>query len=470
MFDWFWNFLYLITKSIFNLIDSLMICANMLCGIDPIIVDDEEVSFINYLLYGERVSFGFKVAALIGILLVGFFSLFAIIRSIVSEKSNTTPGQVFGKAVKTVLMFLFVPVCMFVLVYFTNIFMEALYAATLGGNQSLLGNFLCGAFSQNALHEGVSPDFYLETGFNYLSTECVRSYIDLTEFDFFFSWVSGVCILFALAQALLMFVDRAISIVILYIVAPISMSATVLDDGAHFKLWRDQILVKFLTGYGCILALNIYMLIISMISADNVVFIPGSTMLNNIAKIAFILGGAISMQRAMALIGNLVSAGAGSNELRDNAIASAGFSRAAGRLGSALVSPFKAIRGTSNFIRDTSNHGWGYSVGSRLGFKTDRDYGIKTETQQRKETESKRREHEQLASLIGDKVSNVLGGGGNGNGGNGGSGNRPGGNGGNAGAGVALQNSGEKKVSPVISNAVERSVSGSDQNNSSNKK
>jgi hypothetical protein len=47
-------------------------------------------------------------------------------------------------------------------------------------------------------------------------------------------------------------------------------------------------------------------------------------------KLLIIAGGALTMQKAMALVGNLVSQGAGSNELRDNALSMGGLAKMAG--------------------------------------------------------------------------------------------------------------------------------------------
>ena len=86
--------------------------------------------------------------------------------------------------------------------------------------------------------------------------------MDIENFDYFASWVAGIVVLWNIAWALLVFVDRAISIVILYIVSPFSVASSVLDDGSHFKLWREQMLTKFFVGFGTILAINIYCLIL----------------------------------------------------------------------------------------------------------------------------------------------------------------------------------------------------------------
>lgn len=378
MFDWFWNFLYGISKSIYRIIDYLMSCANMLCGIEPIKYQGVETDFLTFLLRNENITYGFVAAALIAVILTFLFGVAAIIRAIVSEKTNYTPAQVLVKVGKTLLTFIFIPICLSVLVYFTNIIMQSLYAATLGGSPDGMGRFLAGAFGQDALKSGVDSDFYLRSDFNYMSTGNVRSYLDLTDYDYFFSWISGICIILSLGMALLAFIDRVISLVILFLFSPISISASVVDDGAHFKLWRDQFLVKFLLGYGCIIAINVYTLIIAAITRNGLVFFENN-LLNNFMKILIIVGGAVSMQRIMALVGNLVSAGAGSNELRDNAIAGAQMrgimGRAASGIGTLAKSPFKATRAAANFVKDSKQFGKGTAIGQRLGFRTGRDYG-----------------------------------------------------------------------------------------------
>jgi hypothetical protein len=75
----------------------------------------------------------------------------------------------------------------------------------------------------------------------------------------------------------------------------------------------------------------------------------------------------------MALVGNLISAGAGSNELRDNAIASSQMGR---MMKATAFAPFSATRSAINFGRDVKNQGLGTAVGRRLGLRTSRDYQL----------------------------------------------------------------------------------------------
>ena len=456
MFDWFWEFLYSISKSIFKLIDGLMSCANVLLGIDPVYINGKESNMFDFLMTNSNINLAFVIATIIAVILVSIFGVVQIIRTIISEKVQMSPTRVVGKVGGTILTFIFIPLTMALLIFVTNIFMKALFQASLGGTSTTLGSFLVGAFSQDALNDGVASNFYTSPGFDYTDTATMWNYIDLSDFDYFFSWVAGICILFCLAKTLLLFVDRAIAMVILYIVAPISLSASVVDDGAHFKLWRDQFLVKFLTGYGCILGLNIYAVIVGAISNDNFKFFQTSLFLNNLLKLAFIIGGAMSMSRIMALVGNLVSAGAGSRELADTANANRGFAGAMRSIGSAITSPFRATRSAINFAQDAKQYGVGGTIANRFGFKSGRDYGQKSELQKAEAASGGNQNPDANGGNTSNSnaVANVISGGNQGN--NNGNNN----SGGQGGSNQSQQQ--EKKQNPIVANAISNAGSISD--------
>ena len=442
----------------YAIIDNLLGCANMLCGIVPITYAGQEMDFIAFLLRNHNIAYAFVGSVLVATVLVVLFAVIQIIRSVSSEKVQKTPAQIAVSAAKTILTFLFIPAAMMITIFLTNTLMRILYSTTLGGAQSM-GSFLAGAFGQNALKGGVQPDFYLLEEFDYTSTSSIKKYVDLSDYDFFFSYIASLVILVSLGLALMMFIDRAISIVILFIFAPLSLSSSILDDGARFKLWRDQFLTKFLTGYGCILAINIYALIVAAITNDNLVFFENG-FLNYFMKIVIVVGGGVSMQRIMALVGNLINAGAGSNELRDAAIAGGSFRRA-------MFAPLGATRSAINFARDSANNGLGTTIGRALGFKTSRDYDIERGRVSRGQGSSKSggsegagsANHKTGASQQGNPAQNAaknaIGGiGGANNGANNGGGNNHnvGGGGGNA------NNNNNNPGSNMVSNAISNSL------------
>ena len=58
------------------LIDGFISIANVLCGIEPIRVGKEETDFLSYILFNEQVSFAFKSAILLGVIVVVFATIF----------------------------------------------------------------------------------------------------------------------------------------------------------------------------------------------------------------------------------------------------------------------------------------------------------------------------------------------------------------------------------------------------------
>ena len=320
MFDWFWHFLYQISKTLFKIIDGLVQCANYLCGVDPVQVDGEKVDFLEYILTSNQIGFAFRVAALLGIIVVVVFSIIAILRTLAKEKAEGTPAQIAGKAVKSILSFLFIPTIMIVVVNAGNVFMEAMYKATLQGDASL-GDFLFKAFAmESGVAESAVDAFLANPNYDWRNTYDVWSLMDLSEFEFIFSWISCGVILGSIGISMMYFVSRVISIAILYISAPFSIGASVIDDGARFKLWREQILIKFITGYGMMIAINIYAMICLLVMNPTLVFFEKGSFIDYLMKLLLIAGGGVSLKQTMSLIGNLISNGAGSNELRDSAI------------------------------------------------------------------------------------------------------------------------------------------------------
>ena len=322
MFDWFWEFLFSISCTLFRLIDGLILCANKLCGIDMINFNGEEGDFLSYLLFSDEVGFAFRVSAILATILLVIFTVFMIIRSITKDKAEGTPAQIAVKAFKTLLMFFFVPAVMIAFMAIGNAFVMALYAAT-SQSAATPGAFLFCAFAEDG---GMSAEFVelFRTGeYSYTDVSKVSMFMNLSDFPFFFSFIAAGVVLFGVGSAMLIFVDRVLSLVILYIAAPISISTSVIDEGARFKLWRDQFLSKFIMGYGMILAINIYALVCGLVMNPNFAFFTGedsgTQFLDLLMKLLVIGGGALTMQKSMALVGNLVSQGAGSNELRDNA-------------------------------------------------------------------------------------------------------------------------------------------------------
>jgi hypothetical protein len=69
------------------------------------------------------------------------------------------------------------------------------------------------------------------------------------------------------------------------------------------------------------IAINIYAMICLLVMNPTLIFFEQGSFIDFLMKLLLIAGGGVSLKQSMALIGNLISNGAGSNELRDTAIA-----------------------------------------------------------------------------------------------------------------------------------------------------
>ncbi|MCQ2409354.1 MAG: hypothetical protein MJ068_02270 [Clostridia bacterium] len=371
MFDWFWKFLYSISKFFMWICDQLLYVSKVLIGIDPIKYNGEDIDLITYLITSDRVRFAFAGCVLIAMTLLTGFTIIQILRTIAKMGDGMTPGQIAMKSFKTFMIFLFVPFVMVTLIAFMNVFMESIFNAVMGG-QSSIGTFMfiCFADAGDAWHSGCDGDGFLAAGADYNSTGQVKNWIDISDFAFIYSWIVGFVAMYNIAAAMIMFVDRAISIVILFVLSPFPIAAAVIDDGARFKSWREQVLNKFLVGFGVLLAIAFYILVSSLVCNTHVQLIPGNTALSNIAKILFILGGATTCKKAGALVGSMVSA-SGGNEAMDPAFQG---NKLFSALGSAISAPFKAARGITNFATEAKVKGLGTATAHAFGFKVKDDF------------------------------------------------------------------------------------------------
>ena len=361
MFNWFWEFLYGLIKVPLFCIDVIMLVARKLCGIDNIQVEKtvngelitEDIDLLTYFLEGETVMDALGYVCLFGFILLLLFTAFRVLRDQANFYEKKSPVRICIDSAKIILFFLLVPAIMITATAFVSTIMRGIYAATANGNSGLGGSmfvvfaeeaYIGPAEDKQAILDAFrtcSLEDYLMgiSDFSYYNTSKVTSYFKLSQINFFLGFVGSIAVVVLLGLTLLSFVERIISLVLLFVIAPLPMSVAPLDDGERFKLWREQTINKFITAYGGILALNIFALMLPLIADVN--FFPGQgsfvSVVNGIARLLFIIGGAFACRRGMVLIGNLVARGAGSQDLMDQSHLSGGMASLARMAGGATT-------------------------------------------------------------------------------------------------------------------------------------
>ena len=397
MFNWFWEFLYGLIKVPLFCIDVIMLVARKLCGVDNIQVEKtvngelvtEEVDLLTYFMQGETVLNALGYVCLFGFILLLLFTAFRVLRDQANFYEKKSPMRICIDSAKIILFFLLVPAIMITSALFVSTIMRGIYTATANGNSGLGGSmfvifaeeaYVGPAEDKKAILEAFrtcSLEDYI-TGvseFSYYNTNKVSSYFKISQINFFLGFVGSISVVILLGLTLLSFVERIISLVLLFVIAPLPMSVAPLDDGERFKLWREQTINKFITAYGGIVALNIFALMLPLMSSVN--FFPGQSgfvsVVNGIARLLFIIGGAFACRRGMVLIGNLVARGAGSQDLMDQSHLSGGMASLARLAGGAL-------RGVANLAGGAWNKGRSWMQAA--GIPTSIAESIRMKTQQ----------------------------------------------------------------------------------------
>ncbi len=351
MFDWFWEFLYALLKSILFCIDFIMDCAKMLMGIEPVYHEDTEVELLGYFFSSEEILNAFSYVALIGIVLLFLFTIFSVLRSVARVGEGKTPLGVCMDAAKQILYFLLLPAIMIMASYFVSAVMTSVYRATANGSVNIGATIFTAVADEACDYSGSNKEQIMQyfregvKNYDYYSTGNVDAYFSLKEINYFIGYVAGFTVLFLLIKPLLTFVERIISLLLLFIVSPISVASAVLDDGKRFKLWREQVINKFLIAYGALIAINIYAILVILV--QDITFFPNSSFLNGLARLLFILGGALACRMGTVLIGNIVNVGAGSQYAADMANLNGSFRAGAGFIGGMGFGAASAAVGTA---------------------------------------------------------------------------------------------------------------------------
>lgn len=322
LFGWVYELLYTLQKSIAYIIDFIREIFLKLVGIETVKINGSEEDLLSHFLLSKGVSNAFWGVFLVGVILLFVFVIIAIVKSELAEgQQKRTKGQIIAKSLQSFLTFLLIPFLLLAGIVLVNTVMSAI-------NGSMSGNLLSGS-SQTCLGGQIlvtsGYDAYIgPTGeranieqmfisgqLDYNSLSTVKSYYDLGNMNFFIGIASGLVILVMFVMSAISFIQRIFDIVLLYIVSPASAATIPLDDGQRFKLWREMLISKVLGGYGIVLSMNLFFLIVPQISA---ISFFDSNLKNGIVQLLFVIGGAFAVTKANMVISQLTGNNAGGQE------------------------------------------------------------------------------------------------------------------------------------------------------------
>ncbi len=175
--------------------------------------------------------------------------------------------------------------------------------------------------------------FYTGTK-NYAKMSEVTDVFKLAEFDYLIGFIISIFVIFTLAICLIIFIQRIFEVLLLYIVSPYFVAMMPLDDGEKFSRWRELFIGKCFTGFGSVIAMRLYLMLVPMVMDNSIQFDLGSSPeAGYFVKLFFMAGGAWAVYKMGPMVTSLLSQQAGQSEMMTgNMVGGALFGATAGQL------------------------------------------------------------------------------------------------------------------------------------------
>lgn len=333
------DFMLLAFTMWLRIVDYIASLYNILCGITKVSYDGEKgLTILQALFRIDQVTYSFVILTGVAVVLAFGFSIIAVIRSMGdSIMENKRPISVVLRwAAKSALTFLMIPMlCLFMLHFSKTIFTvvnQLDYTDTREGSHSVTiagttpGDMLFVTMVQDAIKVPDSYktdkdknayirqrlDYYLtEFGdlaaqqFNYKNYDQVQKDVDAEKVNYLLALVSVLFLVIMMGLSSVTLVRRMVELLVLYIVSPFFAATIALDGGAVFKKWKDLFVGKFFAGFGTMISMKIFLILLPFLASDRITY-DSNRMINQILTVLFILGGAWAVYNASITIGQVL--------------------------------------------------------------------------------------------------------------------------------------------------------------------
>lgn len=378
----FYEVLYWLIKNCLYLVDCIMEVFGALSGLTSVTVSGEnrEVYLLEYLVTNKSVQTVFFVIAGISIFVALCFTIISVIKNAVVTKHKSQSKTLF-EFLMTTISTLLTAFALLAIIWLANEILQLIDLAFNNGNDYTLGQTIMnicagqqidwGDRAVNGFSFGDSPNAFfgeLEPawmGILYdVNTPGEGGVADITTFNFLTATIASVAMLIVMIQAVLGLTARIFNIVFIYLCAPLIIATVPLDDGARFKLWRETAISKVLLAYGTVLAVNIFILVLPIITTITIQSV--SQTVNDLFILILVVCGAFTIPAGQLLFARLIGTQAEENRETTSGLRSM-FATALGT-GRMVAGAKRAVfGGTNRYGRQTGGLLRG---GAKMGAKT----------------------------------------------------------------------------------------------------
>ena len=328
---------YEILVRILKIIDVIEVLFDTLMGANPVRLGDKSGSIVTLLLTSPDIKKVYLMIVVFSLALLMLFSIYAVARSAADFdfKGKKPVSRVLKLTFSAFLQMLFLHAMIVVFLYMGDAFLTGIKIAfSNGSTNASLGTQIYLIATLKAANENANVSNYtyqriyrtkpqMDDGLRKLflgdspqvdygnSDVCIgygnifdEEYSGLfivTDVDYILGIIASGAVLVILAMCMVIAIGRIFEMMILMLVSPFFVATMPIDDGKFFKAWMQSFSGKLFGAYGGYLAMRVYLSIIPLINY-NLVFIPGSEVLDSVAKLLLICGGAWGTYKCFTLL------------------------------------------------------------------------------------------------------------------------------------------------------------------------
>lgn len=366
--------LYGVCVDFLKIVDFIQKMFYKLCGLGSYWVNGVEMKETDPLLSiitDKSVLQILLALTLVAVAMVIVATIIQVLRTEFStEGSKNTKGQVFGQAIKALVMFALVPVCSAGGILITNALLKAVNVATSLGSESSVGGavYVASTYSANHIRNGGTIQSITPTsngnyvikikGFSsFMSTtkekeyECTISgeavsylggaslsvdqgnreeiaqkidnafrsgyisfdsktvantFYDVGSINFVTFLGGGILAAYTMLMASFGMIMRMYKGAVLFVISPAMTGLMPLDSGSAFKQWRTAFIKQLLSAYGTIVAMNLLFILLPIVGNINLFEGSSGGSINSFVQMLFTLTGLFMLKDMSSTIANMI--------------------------------------------------------------------------------------------------------------------------------------------------------------------
>ena len=367
--------IYKLFASILQIVDAMQSAFNIFAGLEPVtyVNHPEPLPLIEMLFRIDTVQWAVMIITVIGLCLTFMFAVLGTARSMLElDVDNAKPiSRVLRFTGQAMVRFALIPITCLFLITMSGRVLQGVGTA-MGSDSTTLSRMVFVVASLDAnkkdarynisgrLNDGDSPvtpasdigitdayrrPFYTGSS-SYADSDVVGRTFNFARFDYLIGFGCSIFLLIVMGICLINFICRIFEVLMLFIASPIFVSTMPLDDGEKFKAWQDMFVAKIFSGFGSVIAMELYMLLCPVVMGGGISFMQnGSTEADYLIRMLFMLGGAWAVIKAGPTITQLLNFQAGAAERETGMSVTAGMLGAATTIKGTASQAFTGIRG-----------------------------------------------------------------------------------------------------------------------------